>query len=298
MIAYAVAAGAIGGIGIAAAVAVLLPSHVDLGTALGRLVPSSSVPVSTGRTVDGEPRSWQDVLGIRARRIAERVGLKLPTPDLNVLGLAPEQFLLTKLGLALTGLVVPPVLTGVAALLGVGLPLTLTGAVSLICAVALFAVPDLQVRHRAAQARRDFRRACCTYLDLIALERLSDAGATDALHRAASLGGGWTFSRIRQSLTRAELAGTSPWSALAELAEQVGVPELADIGDIVSLSGHDGAAIYTTLRARARSLRAAILAERARESNAASERLTVPAACLGLVFLALIAYPAFVRIVG
>jgi ribosome-interacting GTPase 1 len=62
------------------------------------------------------------------------------------------------------------------------------------------------------------------------------------------------------------------------------------------LSGHDGAAVYGTLRARAASLRTQLLSATAAEANAASEHMTVPVALLGVAFMALIGYPAFARI--
>ena len=97
-------------------------------------------------------------------------------------------------------------------------------------------------------------------------------------------------------MTRAELAGQPPWTGLAQLADAVGVPELADIADIMRLSGEDGAAVYATLRARAASLRSQLLSAKAAAANAASEHMIVPVAFLGIAFMALIGYPAFARI--
>ena len=63
------------------------------------------------------------------------------------------------------------------------------------------------------------------------------------------------------------------------------------------LSGQDGAAVYATLRARATSLRTALTTQAAAAANAASEHMVIPVAALGLVFMALVGYPAFARIV-
>ena len=76
----------------------------------------------------------------------------------------------------------------------------------------------------------------------------------------------------------------------------MGVAELGDLADIMRLSGEDGAAVYTTLRARAASLRSQLLSADAAAANAASEHMIVPVALLGIAFMALIGYPAFARI--
>ena len=131
-------------------------------------------------------------------------------------------------------------------------------------------VPDLDLRRRAAAARDELRHAVCVYLELVALERAGDAGTVEALERAATVGDSPAFVRIRDALTRAELAGQPPWTGLAELADAVGVPELGDLADIMRLSGEDGAAVYATLRARAASLRTQLLAANAAAANAAS----------------------------
>ena len=58
------------------------------------------------------------------------------------------------------------------------------------------------------------------------------------------------------------------------------------------LSGSDGAAVYTTLRARARNLRAELLAEELTRANVDSERMVVPGSVLVTLMTLLIAFPA------
>jgi hypothetical protein len=72
--------------------------------------------------------------------------------------------------------------------------------------------------------------------------------------------------------------------------------ELDDVAEIMRLSGEDGAAVYATLRARAASLRTALLTDAAAEANAASEHMIMPVAFLGVTFMALLGYPAFARV--
>jgi hypothetical protein len=91
--------------------------------------------------------------------------------------------------------------------------------------------------------------------------------------------------------------GVPPWRELERLADELKVPELGDVADIMRLSGEDGAAVYATLRARATSLRTALLNADAARSNAASEHMVVPVALLGLTFMVLLGFPALYRIV-
>ena len=148
----------------------------------------------------------------------------------------------------------------------------------------------------AGRARADMRRATCVYLELVALERAADSGATEALERAATVGQSREFERIREALLTAEVTGKPAWAGLHDLAAATQVPELGDLADIMRLSGQDGAAVYSTLRARAASLRNQLLTATAAQANAASEHMTVPVALLGVAFMALIGYPAFARI--
>ena len=104
------------------------------------------------------------------------------------------------------------------------------------------------------------------------------------------------FTRIGDALLRAELAGQPSWTGLTDLAAETGVTELADTADMMRLAGRDGAAVYATLRARAASLRTQVLASSTAQANAASEHMVVPVSLLGLCFMALLGYPALMRI--
>lgn len=228
--------------------------------------------------------------------LMDALGLARYAADLALLGESVEGLLVRKAGYAILGFAFPPVLSTGMALLGLALPWTIPTLAAVGFAAGLFFVPDLDVRRRAAAARRELRQAVCAYLELVALERAADAGAIEAVERAATIGESTGFDRIRDALTRAHLTGASPWQGLSDLAETTGVEELGDVADIMRLSGQDGAAVYTTLRARATSLRTSLTTQAAAAANAASEHMIVPVAALGLAFMALIAYPAFARI--
>ena len=197
---------------------------------------------------------------------------------------------------ALVAFLAPAAALSALALVGLRLPVVVPLGVALGAGLVGFLAPDLAVRSRARTAREEFRRAAGAYLDLVALERAADGGPAEALHRAAEVAHGWAFVRIRDALDHARLAGRPPWEALADLAAEVGVPDLADLADIVALAGDDGAAVYDTLLAKAAALRNRTRADAQAAANAASERMTLPAVLLGVAFLILVAYPALARV--
>jgi hypothetical protein len=229
--------------------------------------------------------------------LARRLGLSRHQRDLDIVGETASTLALHKLGYALLGLMFPPVLSLVMAIVGMRVALSVPVAFSLLLAAVLFFVPDADLRRRAAAERDAFRRAVCVYLELVALERAADAGAGESLARAAAVSDARPFLMVRDELDRAQLAGVPAWRGLARLAERVGVPELGDVADIMTLTGEDGAAVYSTLRAKASSLRGALLSRDAAQANTASEHMIIPVALLGVAFMALLGYPAFARIV-
>jgi hypothetical protein len=102
---------------------------------------------------------------------------------------------------------------------------------------------------------------------------------------------------MRRALHRAALAGRKPWADLRELAEQLDIPELRNLADIAAAAA-DGAAVYQTLLATARTLRHAELADQRTEANLVSERMSRPLALLvfGLTLFVLI--PFMLRMFG
>jgi hypothetical protein len=287
-------AGALVGIGVVVLVAGLVPAAPNLHAALSRLDPHAAP------TLTAIPAGGSRLMSAAQRRVlpqlVESLGLRRYAADLRMVDQTPEALAARKAGYALLGIAFPTVLAGTAAAMGIRPPIAIPVAFALMLGGALFVVPDVDLRRRAVAARADLRRATCVYLELVALERAADAGTTEALDRAAGIGTTREFERIRDALLRAELAGQPSWQGLTDLADSTAVPELGDLADIMRLSGHDGAAVYATLRARAASLRTQLLTATTAKANAASEHMIVPVALLGVAFMALIAYPAFARI--
>lgn len=293
-----VLAGVTCGLGVFLAVTSLLPGRPDLRAALANLAaqPPATPPLSP-RDAQERTRGWAHVTGRwLARRLLRPAGrLPVPAADLAILGRPVEVFLAQKLAMFLLGLALPTAVFTLFGLLGLHLPLTLPVAAGLVCAVALSFAPDLVARAAGKEARDDFRHAVAAYLNLVALERAADGGPTESLERAAAVAHGWAFTRLADTLAAARIAGLTPWTALSQLAEQLGVTELADLADIVALAGGEGAAIYDTLLGKATSMRRAATAADEARANARSEQMTLPTVLLFLGFLILLVYPALAR---
>lgn len=294
----AVLAGVVCGLGVLLAVTAVLPVRPDLRAALAHLAaqPAPVSPLSVGGAEE-RLRGWEYTTGAwLARRLLRPAGgLRVPTADLAILSRPVEVFLAQKLAMGLLGLALPAALFALLGMLGLHLPITLPVAAGLVFAAVLSFAPDLVVRAAGKEARDEFRHAVAAYLNLVALERAADGGPTESLERAATVAHGWAFARIAEALTRARIAGLTSWTALSQLAEKLGVGELADLADIVALAGGEGAAIYDTLLGKATSMRRAATAADEARANARSEQMTLPAVLLFLGFLILLVYPALAR---
>ncbi len=293
--------GATGGLGVTLIARELLPSDPQLASALDRLGPTriglDAPAVQEPAAGDGSTGALEHRVGIWAQRhLVDAPFVRIPTKELLLLRIPVARHLGQKVLMALLGLLFPAVFIVVTTAGRFALPIALPAVFALVLAAVLFVVPDLDVRRRAAAAREEFARATSAYLDLTALERAAGAGATQSLEQAATVGDSWVFVRLREQLIRARLSGTPPWDGLHDLATELSLPELSDLADIMRLSGEEGAAVADTLRARSRGLRAALLTKEQTRANEESERMVVPVALLGLIFLVILGAPAIVRI--
>ena len=284
-------AGLLAGLGVFLIVRELIPAPVRLDAALGRLERGAGA-AATG---PGAPSAGRQ---LAAAAGAALPWLPVPSADLALLGQDRDGFLARKVICGLIGLAAVPLLAALLALRGSSLPLAVPAVMSLALGGLLFFAPDLVTRINAAEQRADFRHALTSYLDLVSLERGAGAGPTEALESAAGIGRGWAFLRIAAALEQARRAGAAPWIALAALADETGVSELADLADIAEVAGHEGARILETLAARAGSMRAeALAADRAR-AGSRSTTMVVPIALLAAGFLLLLIFPVVYRTLG
>lgn len=291
----AIVAGGLVGLGATLVVAWFMPASVDAKWAMGQLDPQRATPATVAaHGVNG----LKDQVGVmlQKRVASDRGWARVPAQDLAIIDRPIHEHLGEKGLLALVGLLFPPLFGVFTSLIGIGLPMVLPLAASLGLAAVLWVAPDLRVKADAKKARKEFIRALATYIDLVALERASGTGTTQALDAAAAIGDSWVFTRISEQLAHARWSGQSPWDGLKDLADTLVVPELGDLAEIMRLSREEGASVYTQLRARAASIRNALLSEDLAKANAASEQMSAPVATLALIFLALLGAPGILRI--
>lgn len=296
----AILGGALIGVGLILVIGRLIPARPDLGDTAHRYSPEGArahkvaADTASHASIEG---TGQDKLGIWAmRRLPSSWWGRTPTRELALLQRPLHRHYGQKVAYALLGLAIPPALTAFFHLLGVPLPILIPFVGSLGLAVFCWTIPDLDVRTEAKRARAEFSRALGAYIDLVALERVGGSGARQAMERAAEIGDSWVFKRMGEELARSRWNGLAPWDALHALADELGMPDLDDLADIMRLSS-EGSQVYTNLRARSAALRSAMLSDELAEANAAGERMSIPMSLLGVVFMAILVAPALLRIV-
>lgn len=285
-------AGVLAGLGVWLTIAGLRPARANLAQALA-LLDASRRPAAASPAGD-----WRERLGgWAAPRLPRRAWL-VSRADLRLAGLSDAGFVGRKLTLALIGLVAPPLAGWLTLLARFHLPAAIPAVASLIGAGVGFFLPDLSTRAKAQELRREFARGLAAYIDLVALERSCGSGTKTALEQAGMIGDSWVFRRLRERLRQTNWAGQPAWDGLAEMAADLALPDLADLADIVRLTGDQGAGVYTILRARAQSLRTACMTNELTAANEANEKMSVPVSVLGIVFLAILIGPALMAMMG
>jgi Flp pilus assembly protein TadB len=293
----ALAAGALIGLGVALVGWRLAPAAPDLGDALARLSPEHA----KRRAVDaahptGDARERLGLWGMKT--LPAGAWGTTPTKELAILRIPLSRYYGEKILFALLGLAIPPLLTTFFTLIGARLPIFIPLVATIALAAVMFFVPDYNARDDAKKARAEFARALGAYIDFVALERNSGAGPRQAMEVAAEVGDSWVFRRLGEELARTRWSGLTPWEALHGLADELGLPELDDLADIMRLSGEEGAQIYRSLRARSAGMRTAMLTAEKAKANEIGEKMSIPMSLLGVIFLAILVAPALLRVIG
>ncbi|MCL2091792.1 MAG: hypothetical protein FWH11_11465 [Micrococcales bacterium] len=274
----------------------LVRAQPDLGDVLDRLSPVSRRAVAPVGS-QAEPGT-QERVGIWAERTLPSAVLgTVPAQDLAVLGRSASWFYGKKVAYALMGLALPAGLAAAAAVAGFALPFAVPVVASLGLAAAAWSAPSLDVATAARQARNECARALTAFVELCALERASGAGAAQAMDRAAQVGDSWLFVRIREELARAAYDRTPPWDSLDGLAARLGLPELSETADILRLAGDENAKAYEQLRARAASMRTALLADEIAVASKVEDRMYLPTTAVLVVFLVEMLFPSLIQMI-
>lgn len=286
--------GAVLGLGLFLLGLALIPRRAGLTRRLAAFDEARSAAARpASRAVAGESELSRRIGSALARFCAEQ-GWEFRSlrSSLSLVGKSFESYLATKVLLGVFGLIFAPLLLVLAAVAGFTIPFVVPVWVGLVMALVFFSLPDLELRQKVAQRRRDFRHAVGAFLDLVAMNLSGGRGVPEALMAAAEIGSGWAMWRIRDALINARITGQTPWQALGALGDEVKVDELRDLAAALSLVSEDGAKVRESLSTRAASLRRRELAELQGEAGERSQSMLVAQMLLCAAFLIFLVYPA------
>ncbi|MBC7372718.1 MAG: type II secretion system F family protein [Frankiales bacterium] len=307
MLTASLLAGAVAGLGCYALLRVFLRPRPGVAALVARidggqrsLRPHTATALELQRGLAGSARSGMQVLSDRLETGAAERGWKLSRvrKDLALLNRSVGSFLATKIVLGLVFFLLAPVVYTALRTAGVPLP----GGAPLVAAVVFgafgFFLPDLALKGEADRRRRAFRRVVGVFLDLVAMNLAGGRGLPEALLAASSISDHWAVVRIRQSLANARLMGSTPWQALGDLGDELGLDELRDLAGALGLAADDGAKIRSSLSARAATLRRKEMAESEGEAGERSQSMLVAQLLVCSAFLLFLAFPAIDRLLG
>lgn len=270
-----------------ALVTALMPRVPHLAHTLAGLTGDVSGPVAARDLSDSTSLSRSDRVGNWLYRHSPLTLSARQRQNLQLRGQSIAGFYADKAVGAVLGFFLPVVVLTLWTVL-LGVPVSVPIVVGLLGGLVGWFIPNVGLRSRARSVRSDADDALLTFMDLVTLERLANASATSALHNAANLSDIELFRQIRAALERARLEQQAPWVELRRLAEQLDLPALTDVADVMQLD-ETGAALSGALRARVRELRDAHLTQTQQRANAASENMTIwmtiPALIFGLIYL-------------
>jgi Flp pilus assembly protein TadB len=274
--------------------AALVPATPRLEDALSRA--GSELRTQSSRVDLGPVASRSERVGAFLYRYVPLRLSERAQRSLRLQGRSIAAFYGDKAALAIAGAMTPAVL-GFCATVVLGTSVAVPVLAAAVGLVAGFFVPDLMLLRSSAAARSSAVGALLVFIDLVTLERLANASATQALQNAATVSDFPLFMQMRVALERARLEQHSPYGELRRLAEEMNLPELNDVADVMQLD-ESGAALSDALRARVKELRDAHLTAEQVAAVAAAEGMTIymalPALIFGLIFMG----AALLRILG
>lgn len=286
------ALGTVIGIGLAVAFWGLFPPREPLQSRLSELnqPAESSHRTETRRDRIGRAAAQSFApFGLRRRRVAR---------DLRAAGQSLEELAIAKLGMMLLGAGLPTGVWIIAWFSQTWISPVLVVAASILGGALLFFVPDLSLREKARDRRRELRHQISAYLDLVGLHLSGGAGMERALIDSAAHGTAWGFVEIKRALRQAQLANEPPWAAFEQLAHDLGSKELEELAAWLLLASTSGSRVRSSLHTKARGLRERALAEAETKAQQSTERMSLPVVLMFSGFLGLIGYPAFTAILS
>jgi tight adherence protein C len=175
---------------------------------------------------------------------------------------------------------------------------TLVAVASVIALVVGWFLTDGQVHAQAETRRKEFEAALTTYLGLVSIGLAGGAGIQQALQDAVEQGEGWAFNVLRRSLTDARIRGISPWTAMGDVGDRMGLEAMTDLSSTMELAGTSGAHIRESLMTKAKALRNHQVAEIEREASGRTTAMAGPTGLMMAGFVVLLIYPALTAVLS
>jgi tight adherence protein C len=291
--------GAVAGLGLFLMGFALTPRRVSLARQLAAF--DAGRPARAwSRAAQEQESEFSRRLGAALAKFCAEQGWEFPSlrANLALIGKSFENYLATKVLLAIFGLLFAPILLAAVTVSGFHVSFVIPVWVGLVFAVSFFFLPDLELRQKVEKRRRDFRHAIGAFLDLVAMNLSGGRGVPEALMSASEIGTGWAMWRIRDALVNARITGQTPWQALGALGEEVRIDELRDLSAALSLVAEDGAKVRESLTTRAVSLRRRELADLQGQAGERSQSMLVAQMLLCAAFLIFLVYPAVQALLG
>jgi tight adherence protein C len=293
--------GAVVGAGLFLLTLALAPRRVSLARQIAAYDSRQSSPRrATSRAASERESEFSRWMGRVLAAFCAEQGWEFPSlrANLSLIGKSFENYLATKVLLAVFGFLIGPIMLLLLSLAGLHISVVIPVWLGLALAAAFFFLPDLEVKQKADARRRDFRHAIGAFLDLVSMNLSGGRGVPEALMAASEIGSGWAMWRIRDALVSARITGQTPWQALGALGEEVRVDELRDLSAALSLVAEDGAKVRESLAARAVSLRRRELADLEGQAGERSQSMLVAQMLLCAGFLAFLTYPVIGILLG
>ena len=230
----------------------------------------------------------------RSVRVAERLSGR-PTPsreaDLAVCERDLSHYVRDRCTWAVLGSAPGAILVVLSAMNAVTLTPLAALALTVVGGIGGWFYARIDLRSDADRARRSFRHALASYLELVTILMAGGAGVETAMFDAVAAGNGTVFRHLRSALSAAQARREPPWAALGQLGARLGVPELEELEASMTLAG-GGALVRDSLTAKAVGIRMKDLAQLESEAQARSETMVLPVVLMFAGFLLLIGYPA------
>ncbi len=162
--------------------------------------------------------------------------------------------------------------------------------------VGLSILPILELKSEAKKERENSLIIISAYLDLVSLCLSGGMGLEESLTVNTNIGRSVLMSKLSNQFALSNQLNLPLWMAFNNVAEDLNLPILKEIGSIFKISGTEGAKIRNSISRKAQSLREKRLIKEEADANSVTERLFLPSVLLLLGFLVFVGYPAVEKI--